>query len=61
MKKNFFLIGATIFNLLPDPTGKLKASLSNGKKTFLLVQVAFIFPFFYLSMYAICALSQIIG
>jgi len=55
MKKIFFNIGGAIFDLLPDPTGELKASLHNGQKTFLLVKVVLLFPFFYLSLYLICS------
>jgi len=55
MKKIFFNIGGAIFDFLPDPTGELKASLHNGQKTFLLVKVALLFPFFYLSLYLICS------
>lgn len=43
-----------VFNLLPDPTGELKASLSNGKKTLLLIQALIAFPFFYLFLYLTC-------
>lgn len=57
MKKQFFKYGAMVFDLLPDPTGNLKASLSNGKKTYLLIQALIAFPFLYLFLYLTCLIG----
>jgi len=58
MKRLLFSTGATVFNLLPDPSENL-SSLRNGQKTFILLKAILLFPLVYLSLQVFSVLTQI--